>query len=122
MKVNLSSVLIGVSDIMKAKPFYEKVLNAEFTEVRPPFSCFTMNSIEFNIEENSSERAAGWVERYLGTTKPISFQVDDVNAFLKLVVDNGGKIVAEPRDMPWGWRDAEFADLDGNIFIVEQEL
>jgi len=122
MKVKLNSVLIGVSDIIKIKPFYEKVFNAKFTDVRPIFSCFAMDGIEFNIEENSTERSAGWTEKYLGTTKPISLQVDNVDAFLELVLANGGKIITQPKDMPWSWRDAEFADPDGNTFIVEQEL
>ena len=122
MNIKLNSILIGVSDIMKAKPFYEKVLNAEFTEVRPPFSCFTMNGIEFNIEEDSPERSEGWVGKYVGTVKPISFEVDDVTAFLELVVNNGGRIVSPAKDRPWGWRDADFADPDGNVFIVEQEI
>jgi len=122
MKIKLNSILIGVSDIMKAKPFYEKVFGVEFSEVRPPFSCFTMNGIEFNIEEISPERAPGWAEKYIGTDKPISFEVDDTDAFLKVVVENGGKIISNPIERPWGWKDGEFADLDGNVFIIEQEL
>jgi predicted enzyme related to lactoylglutathione lyase len=122
MKVSLNSILIGVSDIIKAKPFYENVFGAKFTEVRPPFSCFTMNGIEFNIEENSPERSSGWTEKYLGAVKPVSFEVEDVEVFLKLVVENGGKITSPVIDRSWGWREAEFADLDGNTFIVEQEL
>lgn len=122
MKIKLNSVLISVSDIMRAKPFYENVFGVEFSEVRPPFSCFTMSGIEFNIEENSPERAPGWVEKYIGTIKPISFKVDNVDDFLKRVVDNGGKIITKPITRPWGWKDGEFSDLDGNVFIVEQEL
>jgi len=122
MNIKLNSVLIGVSDIMKAKPFYEKVFGVTFTEVRPPFSCFEMNGVEFNIEEESADRLPGWKQKYLGTVKPVSFKVDSVDDFLKLVVDNGGKVVSEPRNMPWGWRDGEFSDPDGNAFIVEQEL
>lgn len=122
MKVSLNSILIGVSSIIKAKPFYENVFGAEFTEVRRPFSCFTMNGIEFNIEENSPERSAQWTEKYLGTVKPVSFEVEDIEAFLKLVSENRGKITSPIIDRSWGWREAEFADLDGNSFIVEQEI
>lgn len=122
MKVSFESVLIGVSSIEKAVSFYEAVLGVTFEENRPPFSCFTMDGIEFDVEEDSPERSAGWKEWYLGTAKPISFKVDDVHAFLDMVIAHGGKIVSEPEDKSWGWREARFADLDGNSFIVNQEL
>ena len=121
MKVIFESVLIGVVSIEKAKPFYESVFGVTFDEVRPPFSCFTMNGIEFDVEENSPERSPEWAKNYLGVLKPISFKVDSVDEFLKLVVANGGTIAEQPNDRPWGWREAKFTDLDGNIFLVEQE-
>lgn len=122
MNISFESVLIGVSSIEKAKPFYESVFGVTFEEVRPPFSCFTMNGIEFDVEENSSDRSSDWGKNYLGTLKPISFKVDSVDDFLKLVITHGGTIAQEPSVKPWGWKEAKFTDLDGNIFLVEEEV
>ena len=122
MKVNLNSLLIGVSSIERSKPFYENVFEVKFDEVRPPFSCFSMNGIEFDIEENSPERSSDWLQKHLGTPKPISFKVENIDDFLSLVLKNNGTVIKEPVVKPWGWREASFADLDGNIFIVEQEV
>ncbi|MDB5258973.1 MAG: Glyoxalase/bleomycin resistance protein/dioxygenase [Candidatus Taylorbacteria bacterium] len=122
MKISLNSILIGVSDIRKAVPFYEAVFGVKFTEVRPPFSCFTMNDIEFNVEEISPERPSGWSQKYLGTAKPIGLEVENADEFLKLVVTNGGKIISPASDKSWGWREAEFSDPDGNTFIIEQKI
>lgn len=122
MKVSFGAVLIGVRDILKSQPFYENVFGVTFDEVRPPFSSLMLNGIEFQIEENSESRSRGWAEKYLGTVKGFCFETDDIEKFLKLVVDNGGTVVTELYDHPWGYREASFADLDGNTFIIEQEI
>ncbi len=122
MNVSFGAVLIGVQDILKSQPFYENVFGVVFNEIRPPFSSFTMNGIEFQIEENSPNRSEGWAKKYLGGSKGFCFETDDIEAFLKKVIENGGAITAELHDHPWGYREANFADLDGNIFIIEQEI
>jgi len=114
--------LIGVRDIKKSVLFYERVLGVTFSEIRPPFSCFTFDGIEFNVEEISPERSANWEAKYIGTPKSIAFEVEDMDTFLKNIEQAGGKIIVPPKNKPWGWQDAEFSDLDGNIFIVEKKL
>ncbi len=121
-KIKLNSVLIGVRDIKKSVKFYESVFGVTFSEIRPPFSCFTFGGIEFNVEEISPERSENWEEKYIGTAKSIAFEVEDMDSFLKNVEQAGGKIIVPPRNRPWGWQDAEFSDIDGNIFIVERKL
>lgn len=118
--IKISSVLIGVSNLEKAKPFYETVFGFVFDEFRPPFASATFDHIEFNIEENTPARDKDWAERNIGTRKNISFETDDLEGFLGLVVTNGGGIIKQPRDTPWGWREAVIADMDGNEFLVEQ--
>ena len=122
MKVTFSAVLIGVRDILKSQPFYENVFGVTFDEVRPPFSSFMLNGIEFQIEELSVDRSDKWSERYVGTPKGFCFETNDINEFLKRVVDNGGAITSAVKDLPWGYREARFTDLDGNDFIIEQPL
>ena len=121
MKVGFSAVLIGVTDILKSKPFYENVFGITFDEVRPHFSSFTMNGIEFQLEENSKDRSEGWEKRYLGGSKGFCFETDNLEEFLERVIQNGGTYT-EITIHPWGYREAHFIDLDGNDFIVEQEM
>jgi predicted enzyme related to lactoylglutathione lyase len=122
MKILFTSVLIGVRDILKSKVFYENVFSVTFDEVRPPFSNFYLNSIEFMVEENTPEREEGWSERYIGRETGICLQVEDINKFLEEVVTHGGTIIQEPITKPWGSIEGKFADLDRNIFIIEQNL
>ncbi len=122
MKVSFEAVLIGVRDILKSKAFYENVLGVIFDEVRPPFSNFYLDGIEFMVEENISEREENWPERYIGRDMGVCLQTENMDAFLQGVVTHGGTIVKDPIQKPWGSLEGKFADLDGNIFIIEQEV
>jgi predicted enzyme related to lactoylglutathione lyase len=121
MKVSFGAVLIGVRDILKSKPFYENVFGITFDEVRRPFSSFSMNGVEFQLEENTPNRGDNWEKNYLGTPKGFCFETDSINEFLKLVSENGGTFT-EPVDLPWGYKESHFTDPDGNDFIIEQKL
>ena len=119
MKVSFGAVLIGVRDILKSKAFYENVLGVTFDEVRPPFSNFYLNGIEFLVEENTPEREDGWGERYVGRDMGVCLQAENVDMFLQGVSIHGGAVIKEPAQKPWGTLEAKFADIDGNIFIID---
>jgi len=118
----VSSILIGVSDLNKAKLFYERVLRMKFNEFRPPFASAVLENIEFNIEEDAPYRSPGWASKYIGGRKHVSFQTDDLEKFLAHAVEYGARIVQESEVKPWNWKEAVIADCDGNEFIIEQEL
>jgi predicted enzyme related to lactoylglutathione lyase len=122
MKVNFNAVLIGVKNILKSKVFYENVFGIVFDEVRPPFSNFYLNGIEFMVEEDTDNREEGWAEKYIGRETGICLEVDNLELFLKLVIDNNGKIIQESKEKPWGTIESKFSDPYGNIFIIEQNL
>jgi predicted enzyme related to lactoylglutathione lyase len=122
MNVSFNGVLIGVKDILKSKFFYENVLRVTFDEVRPPFSNFYLNGIEFMVEENSPERSKDWDKRYIGRDMGICLQTENIVEFLQSVTAHDGTIIKEPVKKPWGSIEGKFADPDGNIFIIEQNL
>ncbi|MES2470777.1 MAG: VOC family protein [Patescibacteria group bacterium] len=119
--LKVSSILIGVSDLNKARPFYENVFGMKFEEFRPPFASAVLDGIEFNIEENASYRSSDWAELYIGGRKQVSFETDNLENFLKQAESLGAKIIKDIETKPWGWKEAIIADLDGNEFIIEQE-
>lgn len=52
----------------------------------------------------------------IGTYKNSEFIVLEMSNFLVEVKNNGGKVISEPVERPWGGINAEIADPDGNIF------
>ena len=120
--IKVSSYVIGVTDLHKAKSFYEEVLGMTFEEFRPPFASATLSGSEFNIEEDAEYRAKDWAKTYIGGRKHVSFQVDDLDQFLKKASAFGARIVQQVEVKTWGWKEAIIADGDGNEFLIEQEL
>lgn len=118
--LKLSSFLIGVTDLHKAKLFYENIFGFNFDEFRPPFASATFNNVEFNIEENADYRSADWADNYIGGRKPMSFETDDLESFLAHAASCGATIIKPSEETPWGWKEAVIADPDGNEFIIEQ--
>ncbi|MSR73051.1 hypothetical protein EXS61_00365 [Candidatus Parcubacteria bacterium] len=120
--IKVSSILIGVADLNKSKSFYEEIFGMTFDEFRPPFASAKLDDVEFNIEENADYRSKDWASNYIGGRKQVSFQVDNLEQFLQKVSDFGAKIVQQIETKPWGWKEAIIADIDGNEFIIEQEI
>ncbi len=120
--IQVSSILVGVSNLAQSRPFYEDLLEMTFNEFRPPFASALLGDVEFNIEEDADYRKKDWAKIYVGGRKNVSFQVEDLNDFLKKTLAFGAKIVQGAEEKPWGWKEAIIADWDGNEFIVEQKI
>ena len=119
--ITLSMNLIGVSNLKKARQFYEKVLGMRFIEFRPPFAEATLGKAVFNIEEPASYREKDWAKKNIGGRKSCVFQVTNIKSFLAKAQKAGATIVKQPQLQHWGWIDAVIADADGNEFCIEQE-
>lgn len=118
----LGPIIIGTSDIEKAKKFYTAVfgLTIESEDVNY-ISARGVDGTHIELEEDSENRFPHWAERNIGTYKNSEFQVADIVSFLQKVIDNGGKIVSKPTPRPWGDIGAEFSDPDNNIFLISQK-
>ncbi len=121
-KIKVGVMLIGVTDLNIAKPFYEKVFGMEIAEFRPPFMQAKLGDSEFNIEENAPYREKDWAKHNIGSRKAFTFEVEDIFEFIKNAKDNGAVLIQEPVKQAWGWYDAVIADPDGNEFVIEHEI
>lgn len=122
MKIKLSSILIGVTNIKDSKWFYEKVLGMSFEEFRPPFASARLGSIEFNIEENTDYRDSNWAQNHIGGRKQFSFEVENLDDFLDYARSLGVEIVQNKQIQSWGWAEAVICDPDKNEFLIEQQI
>lgn len=118
----LGPIIIGTSDIEKSKVFYTAVFGLIVEREDTGYvSARGVDGVHIELEENSTDRFPNWAERNIGTYKNCQFYVPDIKTFLQTVLDNGGQIVSHPTSRPWGDVAAEFADLDGNIFLISQK-
>jgi predicted enzyme related to lactoylglutathione lyase len=117
MDFRLELIALPVSDVDRAKAFYEQIGftvdhdhtvsdDVRFVQVTPPGSAC---SIAFGLGVSSKEP---------GSVEGLQVVVDDVDAARDHLV-GAGLDVGEVQDFPWG-RFVYFADPDGNGWAVQQ--
>jgi len=101
----IAHITIGVSDLKKAVPLFENVLGLEKMGEWPNYAIFDIDGVSFGLEPKAKLQ--------------ICLLVDDVDEAYQSLKKKGVKFVTEPKDQPWGVRDATFVDADGNKFVIE---
>lgn len=118
----LGPIIIGTSNIEKAKDFYTKVFGLTIENESSHYvSARGADGTHIEIEQNSDNRFPNWEEHNVGTYKNSEFQVEDIFSFFELVKQNGGKVISEPVTRPWGGYGGEIADPEGNMFLISQK-
>ena len=98
-------ITIGVSDLKKSVSFYQDILGLEKIGEWPTYAIFDIAGVSFGLEPKSETE--------------ICLLVDDVDKTFQNLKNKGLEFATEPKDQPWGVRDASFVDPDGNKFIIE---
>lgn len=101
----IAHITIGVSDLKRSVAFFEQVLGLEKMGEWPSYAIFDIAGVSFGLEPKAKTE--------------ICLLVEDVDKTYQGLKDKGAKITAEPKDQPWGVRDASFVDPDGNKFVIE---
>lgn len=101
----IAHVTIGVSDLKRAVSFFEDVLGFEKMGEWAAYAIFDIAGVSFGLEPESRTE--------------ICLLVDDVDKTFQNLKNKGLEFATEPKDQPWGVRDASFVDPDGNKFVIE---
>ena len=106
---------LGISCIDQAKQFYGDTLgfHLEFVWGEPNFYMgFSANGLEFHLSTH-----------HLGVgTGTLYFEVDDVQTFYDAVVSRGGVPSSAPTNQPYGMKDFDIKDADGNTIGFGQRV
>jgi metallothiol transferase len=104
-----------VSDLGKAKKFYEEILCLEKKYEYSSYVGFECGGVEIGlIPKPEGEQKASQ------TSPSIEFLVDNVDKVYKDLKSKGVKFIKELHDEPWGGRQATFTDPDGHILEIAQ--
>lgn len=129
MTASLSSVgaiTLFVEDPRRAQAFYESVF-----DVSPIFE--DENSAAFKFEHTIVNLLAARAARELIEPAPVGAQaagsrfqlsiwVDDADAACAQLAERGVELLNGPVDREWGMRTAAFADPDGHVWELAQQL
>ncbi|NLD34011.1 MAG: hypothetical protein GX653_03795 [Clostridiales bacterium] len=118
---HVNALSLYVSDIPRSRAFYQRVFEANITEVDGKNLVVHLGGVMLNMLHESLA-----YERYdrkkSGLPFEINIWVDDVDAVYETLNNRGVVFLAPPADQPWGMRNITFFDPDGHRFEVAQAL
>lgn len=118
------SVSLTVKDIEKSLAWYRDVIGFMVDEKHERdggLRAVSMKAGQVRILLNQDDGAKGW-DRSKG--EGMSLQIttaQDVDALARRVVEQGGTLVTEPVDTPWGARVFRVQDPDGFKLAISTE-
>jgi predicted enzyme related to lactoylglutathione lyase len=106
---------IAVSDLNRAKTFYQAVFGSQLTEM--PMGPVTMAMFPWIPGGTNASGALVKGDNYTPsmTGNKIYFSCDDVNNELELITKNGGQIIVPKMNLGEFGNMALFADTEGNL-------
>ena len=117
---SLGANLIWVTDLERAKRWYEDVFGMVAGEYRPPeFLEMKLGDATFYIETVNDKRAPGLQHVSVGGRHSAVFVVENIKKTIEGLRAKGVRIVVEPVQQYWGDWNAVIADPDGNEFILD---
>lgn len=124
MKFRVCAFQIFVSNVEKAKQWYQEKLGFGVIEELPEYKFVLMefDGIEFDLIEPNPSLGEEWekLKEEIGKFTGIVFETDDIENVVKNLEKRGVKFVELPEEKAWGEIRARFMDLDGNVFEILQ--
>jgi len=108
-------VTFYVSDMAKAKKFYEETLGLEKKYEYSSYVGYECGGVEVGLIPKLEER-----QKVSPLSPPVDFLVDDVERVCNELKQKGVKFIEELHEEPWGGRQATFTDPDENVLEIVQ--
>lgn len=112
MNQGIKTVIYPVKDIAQAKKLYSKLLGVEPYADKAYYVGFKVGDQDIGLDPNGHKQ---------GMTGPVGYyHVNDIKKSLKLLLDAGGQVQQEVKDVGGGKLVASLKDADGNIIGLLQ--
>jgi lactoylglutathione lyase len=121
---DVGAITMFVADPQRSKEFYERVFDVPVAFEDANSAAFDFKHIIVNLLNVS--QAPGLIGpaevATSGSRMQLTIWVDDTDAVVARLAEHGVKMLNGPIDRPWGVRTAAFADPDGHVWEVGQQL
>ena len=131
MSSSLQSAGVGaltlfIEDPQRSKVFYERVFEVEAVYEDDDAVAFRFENTIVNLLNRSAAGSlidpASVAAPGAGASFQLTIWVDDADVACAELADRGVELLNGPVDRPWGMRTAAFADPDGHVWEIAQEL
>ncbi len=123
---SVGAITLFVEDPQRSKAFYEKVFEAPLVFEDENSAAVRFENTIINLlatpeaPELIAPAAVGGPEA--GARSQFTIFVEDANAVCQDLASRGVELLNGPIDRVWGMRTAAFADPDGHVWEVAQQL
>jgi lactoylglutathione lyase len=123
---SVGAITLFVDDPQRSKSFYERVFNLSAAYEDEDAAGFKFDNTIINLLKISAARdlidPGNVADREAGSRFQLTIWVDDADAACEELAKRGVELLNGPVNRGWGMRTAAFADPDGHIWEVAQEL
>jgi len=126
LPTSVGAITLFIEDPQRSRAFYERVF-----ELTPIFEdddavAFRFEDAIVNLLRTPAARSliepAAVAAPGAGSSFQLTIWVGDADAACAVLAERGVELVNGPLDRAWGVRTAAFADPDGHIWEIAQEL
>ena len=118
------AINLTVGDLERSKAFYREVFGLPLLDEEEDFALFRFNDTFIALRHDPAHQ--GPPGEYLGLAQKgvgqFAIVVADVDAVGAELEEHGVKLISGPADRDWGMRTITFADPDGYIWQIAQDL
>jgi predicted enzyme related to lactoylglutathione lyase len=109
--VTVSLIIYAVDDMTIAKKFFSTLNGSDPYVDSPQYTGYKVGDVEI-----------GLIPKYLGAPSVLAYwDVDDINATISSLVDAGGSVAQEPRDVGYGLLVASVNNGNGATIGLRQK-
>jgi catechol 2,3-dioxygenase-like lactoylglutathione lyase family enzyme len=123
---SVGAITLFVEDPQRSKSFYEKIFDLSPVFEDESSVAFKFENMFVNLLKMPAARGliepAAVADQDAGSSFQLTIWVDDADAVSAEVASRGVDLLNGPMNREWGMRTAAFADPDGHIWEVAQEL
>lgn len=115
-----SMPILSVKDVKKSASFFTDALGFKLAgywkndDSKPRFAVVVLDNITIGLQLGKASGSDGLWAAY--------FYVEDIEAFAAQAAGSAVKIIRQTTKQPYGCRDLEIEDLDGNILCFGQDM
>lgn len=122
----MGAVTLFVEEPRRSREFYERVLEREPVYEDEAAATFRLENVLVNLLRRSEApelvEPASIAEPGAGPGVLLTLAVEDTDAAVAALRAKGVELLNGPVDRPWGVRTACFADPDGHVWELAQQL
>ena len=123
---NVGAITMFIADVERSKRFYERVFDTQAIYEDENAVAFQFDNMVVNMLRSAAAHEliepAPVADEDAGARFQLTIGVDDADAAYAELSSRGADFINGPMDREWGLRTAAFADPDGHIWEIAENI